>query len=355
VSRKNIRRKKEPRRRAGLPRRVEQWEVLELPLKAGLESTEELPTKAASEGDLDATGAAELLDGEQAEGERSRALIPFDPLTRYLAEIRRFPLLDREEEAAIAKRYYETRDPADAFRLVTANLRLVVKIAREFARASRNLLDLIQEGNMGLMEAVKNFDPYRGIRFPSYAVWWVRAYIIRYLMNNWRMVKLGTTQAQRKLFFNLRKETEQLEAMGIEPGPRLLAERLGVKEREVSEMQERMEQAELSLDQPVGADSETTLGNLLTDEENNPERAVAEAEWRAFAKTQVEDFAATLDDKELEVFRQRLWSENPPTLQDVGHRLGISGERVRQIESRLKQKLREFVESRATDIERLQG
>ncbi len=279
------------------------------------------------------------------------SLVPFDPLSRYLAEIRRFPLLTREEEVEIAKRYHRLHDREDAYRLVTANLRLVVKIANEFARASKNLLDLIQEGNVGLMEAVKNFDPYRGIRFPSYAVWWVRAYIYRYLINNWRLVKIGTTQAQRKLFFNLRKESERLEAEGFTPQPKLLAQRMGVKESEVREMQERMAQSEVSLDQPTGADDETRLIDAIPDTGWNPEETASQAEWRDFAHEKVEQFAATLKDKELEIFRARLLSENPPTLQEVGYRFGISRERVRQIETRLKRRLKEFLKEQARDID----
>jgi RNA polymerase sigma-32 factor len=198
------------------------------------------------------------------------SLVPFDPLSRYLAEIRRFPLLSREDETVIARRYAQLQDPDDAYRLVTANLRLVVKIANEFARATRNLLDLIQEGNIGLMEAVKHFNPELGIRFPSYAVWWVRAYLYRYLINNWRLVKIGTTQAQRKLFFNLRKESERLEAEGFSAQPKLLAQRMGVKESEVREMQERMAQSEVSLDQPASAEDDTTLIDALPDTSYNP-------------------------------------------------------------------------------------
>src|SRR6516162_7186124 len=283
-------------------------------------------------------------------GERG-ALVPLDPLGRYLAEIRRFPLLTREEEVEIAKRYHRHHDREDAFRLVTANLRLVVKIALEFARASRNVLDLIQEGNVGLMEAVKNFDPYRGIRFPSYAVWWVRAYIYRYLINNWRLVKIGTTQAQRKLFFNLRKESERLEAEGFTAQPKLLAQRMGVKESEVREMQERMAQSEVSLDAPAGPEDDTRLGDAIPDTEWNPEETTAREEWRSFAHDKVERFAATLKDKELEIFRTRLLAEEPPTLQEVGARFGISRERVRQIESRLKRRLKEFLKDQAADID----
>ena len=183
-------------------------------LHPAADSEADSPAEPRHEVSVEETG-----DDEHPAVEENTALVPLDPLSRYLAEVRRFPLLTREEETVIAKRYHTDHDPEDAYRLVTANLRLVVKIALEFARASRNVLDLIQEGNVGLMEAVKNFDPYRGIRFPSYAVWWVRAYIYRYLINNWRLVKIGTTQAQRKLFFNLRKETERLRLRVFAPSP----------------------------------------------------------------------------------------------------------------------------------------
>jgi RNA polymerase sigma-32 factor len=288
---------------------------------------------------------------ESSETGEGGALVPLDPLGRYLTEIRRFPLLTREEEAEIAKRYHRHHQREDAFQLVTANLRLVVKIALEFARASRNVLDLIQEGNVGLMEAVKNFDPYRGIRFPSYAVWWVRAYIYRYLINNWRLVKIGTTQAQRKLFFNLRKESERLESQGFRPEPKLLAQRMGVKESEVREMQDRMSQSEVSLDQPSGQSEDVPLVEVLPDDSHNPEEAAAADEWRNFARERVEEFAATLKDKELEIFNQRLLTEDPATLQEIGDRFGISRERVRQIETRLKNRLRDFIRGKAADVD----
>jgi RNA polymerase sigma-32 factor len=291
-----------------------------------------------------------LDDGEAPESSGG-SLVPYDPLSRYLSELRQFPLLSRDEESAIAHRYVKFHDTADAYRLVTANLRLVVKIANEFARASRNLLDLIQEGNVGLMEAVKNFDPYRGIRFPSYAVWWVRAYIYRYLINNWRLVKIGTTQAQRKLFFNLRKETERLEAEGFAAQPKLLAQRMGVKESEVREMQDRMAQNEVSLDQPAGPNDATPLIDAIADSGWNPEETASRAQWRDFAHEQVEAFAAKLKDKELEIFRSRLMAEDPATLQEMGDRLGVSRERVRQIETRLKNRLREFLHDHAADID----
>ena len=338
------------------------------PIEAEVIARDELPAEEAVDGepgdsqiepkDELVTAVTEsrlpgLDKGEQADREESSGgqLVPVDPLSRYLAELRRFSVLSRERENEIARRYHKYRDPEDAYRLVTANLRLVVKIANEFARASRNLLDLIQEGNVGLMEAVKNFDPYRGIRFPSYAVWWVRAYIYRYLINNWRLVKIGTTQAQRKLFFNLRKESERLEAEGFTPQPKLLAQRMGVKESEVREMQERMAQSEVSLDAPAGPEDDTRLGDAIPDTEWNPEETTARAEWRNFAHDKVNQFVATLRDKELEIFRTRLLAEEPPTLQEIGARFGISRERVRQIESRLKRRLKEFLKDQAADID----
>ena len=303
--------------------------------------------------DDEAPKAPEPRADDDDEDQKGGALVATDPLGRYLAEIRRFPLLSREEEAVIARRYVKDKDPEDAYRLVTANLRLVVKLAYEFARATKNVLDLIQEGNVGLMEAVKNFDPEHGIRFPSYAVWWVRAYIYRYLINNWRLVKIGTTQAQRKLFFNLRKETERLEREGFKPQPLLLAHRMGVRESDVREMQERMGQSEVSLDQPTGSsdDSDTRLLDVIPDAGHNPETETADREWRDFAHDKVKQFADTLTGKEREIFDARLLAEDPETLQVIGAKFGISRERVRQIETRLKRRLKEFIEASAPDVE----
>jgi RNA polymerase sigma-32 factor len=321
---------------------------------APIEVSEFRPVESTD--DEAATGADPDADNEHdkdADRKDRGALVATDPLGRYLAEIRRFPLLSREEEAVIARRYVKNKDPEDAYRLVTANLRLVVKLAYEFARATKNVLDLIQEGNVGLMEAVKNFDPEHGIRFPSYAVWWVRAYIYRYLINNWRLVKIGTTQAQRKLFFNLRKETERLEREGFKPQPLLLAHRMGVRESDVREMQERMGQSEVSLDQPTGGgeDSDTRLLDVIPDSGHNPETETADREWRDFARDKVKQFADTLTGKERDIFDARLLAEDPETLQEIGARFGISRERVRQIETRLKRRLKEFIEASAPDVE----
>ncbi|HWP59697.1 MAG TPA: RNA polymerase factor sigma-32 [Candidatus Acidoferrales bacterium] len=287
---------------------------------------------------------------ESEEREEEKGLVPFDPLRRYLAEIRRYPLLTREEEHRLAVEYKEFGNIEAAYRLVTSNLRLVVMIAREYQRAFSNLLDLIQEGNIGLMEAVKNFDPYRGVRFPSYAVWWIRAYIIRYIMNNWRMVKIGTTQAQRKLFFNLQKEKEKLESEGFAPGPKLLAQRLDVKEGEVVEMEQRLANRDLSTDVPIGDDEERTLLSILADNRLTPEESLSEKEYRKVLREKMERFAEALKDKELVIFRERLLTEEPLTLREIGERYGISRERVRQIEERVKKRLKAYLTKEFKDL-----
>jgi len=292
----------------------------------------------------------EVLAEEDGAEESFDALVPLDPLQRYLAEARRYPLLSREEEHDLAVRYKEKEDVGAAYRLVTSNLRLVVMIAREYQRASRNILDLVQEGNIGLMEAVKRFDPYRGVRFPSYAVWWIRAYIIRYLINNWRMVKLGTTQAQRKLFFNLHKEKERLEREGFSPAPKLIAQRLDVKESEVVEMQQRLAGADVSVDAPTDSEGSATLLDFLPGR-GGTEDDVAKAEFRAVVGEKMREFGSHLKGKEARIFTARLLTEEPLTLQDIGDEYGISRERVRQIEQRLKNRLKEYLLAEMGDIE----
>jgi RNA polymerase sigma-32 factor len=292
------------------------------------------------------------VDAAEVKAEpKAGAVVPYDSLQTYLTEIRRYPLLSRDEEHRLAVRFKEHDDLDAAYKLVTANLRLVVMIAREYQRAFRNLLDLIQEGNIGLMEAVKNFDPYRGVRFPSYAVWWIRAYIIRYVMNNWRLVKLGTTQAQRKLFFNLQKEKDRLEAQGFRPEPKLLAQRLDVKESEVVEMEQRLAGRDLSVDAPVEAGDEATMLDFLPSQQPNAEDAVADAESRELIAQKVKDFGATLTGKDKEIFDGRLMAEEPLTLQDIGDRYGISRERVRQIEERIKKKLKAYLLAEMPDLQ----
>ena len=304
--------------------------------------------EAEDEESGDDVAEPEIAEPEERSSDRS--VTPFDPLQRYMTEIRRYPLLTREEEKELGIRYREQGDLDAAYKLVTGNLRLVVMIAREYQRATRNLLDLIQEGNIGLMEAVKKFDPYRGIRFPSYAVWWVRAYIIRYLINNWRVVKLGTTQAQRKLFFNLHKEKERLEREGIVPAPKLIAQRLDVKESEVVEMEQRLASRDLSVDQPSNEESGATLLDMLPGNIEGPDQQVADAEFKREIGEKIRAFGTTLKDKEAVIFSERLLAEQPLTLQEIGDKYGISRERVRQLEERLKRKLRAYLENEIKDL-----
>lgn len=293
------------------------------------------------------------FDADEGWGE-SAALVPRDqgvvrrdPLDAYMQEIRRYPLLSREEEHELAVKYFETGDVEIAKRLVTANLRLVVKIAHEYRRAYRNLLDLIQEGNIGLMQAVKKFDPYRGVKLSSYAAWWIRAYMLRFILNNWRLVKIGTTQAQRKLFFNLRKEKEKLERLGFQPEHKLLAERLEVSEEDVAEMERRLEQNEMSLDAPVSRDDEgsrTRMELLPGSSETRPDVRAESEEFRALLREKLEAFGRTLKGRDRTLFEKRWLTDNPLTLQELGDKFGISRERARQIEKRLLGKLRKYLE-----------
>ena len=330
---------------------AKETEPVAVPVLAESELADSVPVeqKGRSEPPIEVSAAT----ADEAD-KMETALIPTDSLSRYMAEIRRYALLSPEEEHELAVQYKEYGDVQAAYRLVTANLRLVVMIARSYQRAFQNLLDLIQEGNVGLMDAVRHFDPYRGVRFPSYAVWWVRAYIIRYIMNNWRMVKLGTTQAQRKLFFNLQKEKERLEAEGYSPEPKRLAHNLGVKEREVVEMEQRMAARDLSVDAPLNAgDESATFLDFLADQSANAEEAVSTLEYQQLIRRKLTDFAQTLEGKEEVIFNQRLFAEEPLTLQDIGDQYGISRERVRQLESRLKKKLKEYLVREIPDLTEL--
>jgi RNA polymerase sigma-32 factor len=320
----------------------------EAPLDDDARGAEELPVEA--EPVAEPEPVALETDAEEPPADTA-AVVRYDPLQRYLSEIRKYPLLSREEEHELAVRYKETKDIEAAYKLVTANLRLVVLIAREYQRAFRNLLDLVQEGNIGLMEAVKNFDPYRGVRFPSYAVWWIRAYVIRYVMNNWRMVKLGTTQAQRKLFFNLQKEKDRLESQGFAAEPKLIAQRLDVKVSEVVEMDQRLNARDLSVDATVGDRDDTTMLDLLPSPSPTAEDRVATAESFELVQQKIKAFGETLAGKDRVIFDERLLAEEPKTLQEIGDRFGISRERVRQIEERLKKKLKAYLKAEVKDLE----
>ena len=273
------------------------------------------------------------------------ALSRRDPLGLYMRDVQRYPLLSKEEEHDLAVRYFEEDDLDAAKQLVTSNLRLVVKIAYDYRQAYKNILDLVQEGNIGLMQAVKKYDPYKGVKLSSYAAWWIRAYILRYILNNHRLVKVGTTQAQRKLFFNLQKEKARLSAMGIEPTAEIIAERLNVPERDVVSMDMRLAAGDASLDAPVGTSEGRSVARveLLPSDDVRVDDTLAEAQVGDQFTVKIHEFGKTLEGKEKKIFDDRLVSEEPKTLQVLGDEFGVSRERVRQIEKRLLKKLKEFL------------
>jgi RNA polymerase sigma-32 factor len=285
---------------------------------------------------------------------KGRALVPYDPLQLYLLEIKRYNLLTREEEMDLAVRVKEENDQQAAYRLITSNLRLVVKIAMDFHRYwTKNLLDLIQEGNVGLLQAVGKFDPYRGIKFSYYASFWIKAYMLKFIMDNWKLVKIGTTQSQRKLFFNLAKERDKLIAKGYDPEPRLLAERLDVKEEEVVEMSQRLGGWEVSLSAPVGDDSREAFGAFLPDPGRAVDEQLSEGESRKILMDKLQEFRRTLSGKEAEIFDDRIMSEKPLTLQELGDKYNISRERVRQIQEKIIRNIKTWLKEEIPNFEEL--
>ena len=276
------------------------------------------------------------------------------PLQLYLQQIARYPLLEPEEEYELARQQFDHHDVGAAHRLVTSNLRLVVKIANDFRQAQLNLLDLIQEGNFGLMQAVKRFNPYKGVKLSSYAAWWIRAYILKHIMDNKSQVRIGTTADQRKLFYNLEKTARKLLADYGEVDNKLLAEHLNVREKDVEDMRARLAAPDVSLDAPLSLDDESgaTRGQLLASTDDLADETLASEELKRIFSVHLEDFRKTLKGRDLEVFDARLLAEEPLTLQQVGDRYGITRERARQIESRIVGKLKDFVKKAGViDIE----
>jgi RNA polymerase sigma-32 factor len=283
--------------------------------------------------------------------EGTRALALRDPMAAYMAEVRRYPLLTREEEHQLAVRWVEHGDQEAAKRLVTSNLRLVVKIANEYRRGYQNLLDLVQEGNVGLIKAVQKFDPYRGVKLSTYSGWWIRAYVLKHILNTWRLVKIGTTQNQRKLFFNLRKQRDALVRAGIDPSAENIARELDVSAEEVVEMEKRMASPDASLNAPLGADDDDTRTrlDLLEDDGENPEHEVSGDEFKRMLHDKLRKFGATLEGREAEIFSERLVADEPITLQDLGDRWGVSRERARQVEKRMVLRLRAYLQEELGD------
>lgn len=282
-----------------------------------------------------------------------RSLERADPLSAYMSELRHHAPISREEEHELAVRWTEEGDVQAARRLVLANLRLVVKIAMEYRRAWTNTLDLIQEGNVGLMEAVQRYDPYQGVKLSSYAVYWIRAYILKYILDNMRSVRLGTTRAQRKLFFRLNKEKRQLERQGYEVTPKLIAERLDVSEDDVRSMEHSLAVPDLSMDAPVARDDSgsATHGDFFAAGGDSAEQNVGQAEMMRVFMDHVAEFADSLEPRDRRILDERVLADEPRTLADMGEEFGVSRERVRQLEARLVKRLREFLKERVVDFE----
>ncbi|MFO8089387.1 MAG: RNA polymerase factor sigma-32 [Desulfatiglandaceae bacterium] len=310
-----------------------------------VESIEELADKQEH-----STGASSFIPVPSSV---DRSIVPYDPLQLYLSEIKKNRLLSREEEKELAIRFREQNDESAGYTLVTSNLRLVVKIAMDFHRYwTKNLLDLIQEGNLGLLQAVKKFDPYRGIKFSYYASFWIKAYMLKFIMDNWKLVKIGTTQSQRKLFFNLAKEREKLISEGFAPEPRLLAERLDVKEEEVVEMSQRLGSWEVSLNSPVGGDdSREAYDSVMPDPAMGADEKLSEKQEGVTLSEKLGEFRKTLSGKDLDIFDNRIMSDKPVTLQELGDKYGISRERVRQIQEKIIKKIKHYLNEEIPNFE----
>jgi len=280
-----------------------------------------------------------------------KSLVKFDPLQRYLSEVSRYKLLARSDEKKLALKVWEEGDRDAAYELVTSNLRLVVKIALEFQRVwMQNLLDLIQEGNIGLMQAVRKFDPYKNVKFSYYASFWIKAYILKFIMDNWRLVKIGTTQGQRKLFFKLKKEKQRLIDQGFDPKPKLLSERLGVSEREIVDMDQRLDGWDVSLDAPLKEDSDTERIDFMSFYAESAEDKMAKKEMNVLLRNKISEFKKKLTERELEIFDLRIYSDTPATLQEIGDRYRISRERVRQVEKNIVVIMRDFFRQEILDF-----
>jgi len=281
----------------------------------------------------------------------SKGLAPYDPFHRYMAEIRRYQPLTREEERELARLYRDTGDREALFRLITANLMLVVRVALSFRRAARNLLDLIQEGNVGLLQAIQRFDPELGVRLPTYAAWWIRAYMVKFLLDNVRLVRVGTTNARRKLLRNLRKEKQKLEQQGFDVGPRLLADHFGVSEEDVVDVQMALESHDVSLDTPMGDDDDRSHAEALpAPQQAGVEEQLARKELQQRTEAALDHFRADLGERDLVLLDERILCDAPLTLQAIGDRFGTSREAVRQAEARLMGRLREFLADALGDL-----
>lgn len=295
--------------------------------------------------DTDANSNIIEIDDSRLPVVSNKGLTTNDPLTMYLNEIRKYPLLTKEQEEELTKKYYDTKDPAIAQKLVRSNLRFVVKVAAEYARFSNRMIDLIQEGNVGLLHAVKEYNPYKGAKLITYAVWWIRGYIQEYLMRQFSMVRIGTTANQRKLFYQLQKQKNELEKMMSPDAISEMSKKLGIPEDEINEMAKRLSYRDVSLDKPTsdGDESSTPLSQLLKKEDGSlplDEQMALDEQIELLKKT-VDDLKPQLNEKEKILLEERILSDDPLTLQEIGDKYKITREAVRQTEARLMKKIKD--------------
>jgi len=266
-----------------------------------------------------------------------------DSFEHYMAQVNQFKLLDRDVEIELARRLQREDDLDAAHQLICANLRFVVKVANEYRQYGMRMQDLVQEGNIGLMLAVRKFDPERGIRLISYAVWWIRAYIHNFIIQSWSLVKIGTTQAQKKLFFKLNQTRKKLKNLTGVDDPTAIASELEVSNREVEEMSVRMSGRDASLDVELFTDNEYTLGDSLADDRSSQEELLLEKEENEIRNRQISNAMRQLNEREQRIIGERILTEETRTLQNLAEELGVSRERVRQIEQNALRKLKEFI------------
>jgi len=295
-----------------------------------------------------------LPEAIQNDGKSEEALVPSDPLQLYIGKIRQYPALTRDEERELAIRYKETGDKETAFRLVTSNLMLVVKIAFEFRSQFQNMLDLIQEGNYGLMRAIQRFDPFKGTRLSTYAAYWIRAYILKFLLDNWRLVRVGTTNTRRKLLYRLREMENRLSEAGTVPTTRLLAEHFGASEEDIEAVRLSLGAADKSIHQPVEEGSKREVIDVLPGggagdfAEELGERQLIER-----FRDAVERFKETLKPSDRTLLEERILSEDPLTLQQIGDKHGVTREAVRQAETRLMKRLKRYLSGELADVDEI--
>ena len=313
------------------------------------------PETVVSEDDVLIDIPAESQAGdEEYLPENQTGLARLDPFQRYLLEIKQFKTLTAEEEHDLAVQYYETGDEGIAYQLITANLSLVVKIARIYSRAYSNIIDLVQEGNIGLMEAVRRFDPYKGNRLPTYASWWIKAYVIKFIIDNFRIVRIGTTNERRKLLFNLRKEKERLRLQGIEATIPLLASNLNASEEDVIAVNSSIKSEDTSLDETIGGSETLHVSDTLRADDTPIDDALARGELQELFNKKMEEFSETLSEREKIILNERLVAREPLTLQQIAERFDVTREAIRLTEKKLTEKIKAYMEeslSKVTDVE----